>query len=47
MGIFMNLGDVMGGVDIQNLAPSHAGITHKNSDFAGIRNAISHKIHIN
>jgi hypothetical protein len=35
------------GATYPNLAPSHAGITHKNSDFAGIRNAISHKICIN
>jgi hypothetical protein len=46
MGIFMDLRDAMG-KHIQNVAPTHARINHKNSNLAGIRNAISDKICIN
>jgi hypothetical protein len=47
MGIFMELRDVMGGNISQNLAQEHVGINYKNSNLAGIRNAISNKICIN
>jgi hypothetical protein len=42
-----NLEMLWGGNISQNLAQKHVGINYKNSNLAGIRNAISNKICIN